>query len=188
MFIVGLDPGKKQDPAALCTLRTTEGPYHLVDLIRFPLMTSYTDLTDTVVQYVRHPKLKSPTLVIDVGGVGEAVRDAVAKDVETTVGVMTGGTMRGYFDPDTWTWYVAKSDIVEGFQVGLMSGQIKVASSLSLAPDLIKELQSFRRNILPSGYVSYEHRTPEGHGDLAMAAAMCFGYAQLARQQRRSAS
>ena len=189
-YIIGLDPGKKQDPAALATIHAfpNERAMHIVDLVRFPVGTAYTDLTSTVIAYARHEKLKAPVLVVDVGGVGEAVRDVVSKELETVVGVMSTSGFEDYFDHNTWTWYLPKTTLVENLERGIRGGGLKAAPTLALLPMLVEELTAFRRIITKAGHTTYSHRTKDSHGDLAIAAAMAYSYARMVGKRAQSAS
>ena len=77
-YVIGLDLGKQSDPSALSVV-FADGHDHarlnLVHLERYPLGTPYTSVADRVSALVQDPRLSSPELVVDAGGVGGAVAD-----------------------------------------------------------------------------------------------------------------
>jgi hypothetical protein len=181
MYVVGVDVGKLQDPAALATIHVSGAfAMHLVDLRRFPLHLSYVELAAELVAYARNPKLRlgSPMLVVDVGGVGEALRDHLTRELESVVGIRTIGAGAERWDSQTRTWTVEKSKIIGDFEGALRNGGLKVAAALPLAPQLMAEASSFKRVVGDGGRVSFTHRGPGHHGDLVIAAAMAYRWAR----------
>jgi hypothetical protein len=173
-FVVGLDLGKQSDPTALSVV-LVGGHDHarldLVDLERYPLGTPYTSVANRVAALVRNPRLSSPELVVDSGGVGGAVADILAAEGVRFVPVtLTGGQRARY---EAGLWRVPKAELVASLDVALTTGRLKVAQGLPLWPALREELLAFRRKIdLKTAHASFEHHTASGHGDLVIATAL----------------
>jgi hypothetical protein len=173
-YVVGLDLGKESDPTALSVVFADEHDHARLDLVhleRYPLGTPYTSVADRVATLVRDPRLSSPELVVDSGGVGGAVADILtAEGVRLVPLAFTGGQRARY---EGGSWRVPKAELVGALDVALTTGRLKIAQGLPLWPALREELLCFRRMIdLKTAHVSFEHRTAFGHGDLVIATAL----------------
>jgi hypothetical protein len=173
-YVIGLDLGKQSDPTALSVV-SAEGHNHarldLVHLERYPLGTPYTSVANRVAALVRDPRLLSPELVVDAGGVGGAVADILAAEGILFVPVtLTGGQKARY---EGGSWRVPKPELVAALDVALTTRRLKVAQGLLLWPALREELLAFRRKIdLKTAHVCFEHHTASGHGELVIATAL----------------
>jgi hypothetical protein len=173
-YVVGLDLGKQSDPTALSVV-SVGGHGHarlgLVHLERYPLGTPYTSVANRVAALVRNPRLSSPELVVDAGGVGGAVADILtAEGIRFVPVTLTGGQRARY---EGGSWRVPKLQLVAALDVMLTTGRLKIAQGLPLWPALKGELLAFRRKIdVKTAHVCFENHTAFGHGDLVIATAL----------------
>jgi hypothetical protein len=131
--VVGLNLGKQSDPTALSIVSADRQDYVRLDLVhleRYPLGTPYTSVANRVAALVRNPRLSSPELVVDSGGVGGAVADLLTTEGIRLVPVtLTGGQRARY---EAGSWRVPKPKLVAALDVMLTTGRLKVAQGLPL--------------------------------------------------------
>ena len=104
-YVIGLDLGKESDPTALSVVsvgRYDHGRLDLVHLERYPLGTPYTSVATRVATLVRNPRLFSPELVVDAGGVGGAVVDILTAEGVRFVPVTLTGGQRARCEGGSW--------------------------------------------------------------------------------------
>jgi len=198
-FLVGLDLGKRQDYTALTVLaereereryrrtfedraqtemalRWTFSEYWLQHLQRWQLGTKYAKIAADVAELTRRPPFRGTdtTLVIDRGGVGEAVYEQIEDEAgggpAALVGVsITGGKSVTSAGPSHYR--VPKRELVAALQVAVQNEEIRAASELELWPTLRSEMESFTAEITETGHDTYEARQGE-HDDLVLALAL----------------
>jgi hypothetical protein len=173
-YVVGLDLGKESDPTALAVVSVGGHDHARLDLVhleRYPLGTPYTSVVNRVAALMRNPRLSSPELVVDAGGLAGAVADILAAEGVRFVPVTLTGGQRARYEGGSWR--VPKPELVGALEVALTTGRLKVAQGLPLWPALRKELLAFGRKIdLKTAHVCFEHHAASGHGDLVIATAL----------------
>jgi hypothetical protein len=195
-FTIGLDLGKRQDYTALTVLgerekkgkvRTGEkrasapyqwsfSEYWLQHLRRWQLGTKYSTIAEDVGELTRRRPFRETetTLVVDRGGVGEAVFEQIEDEagggpVELQGITITGGKSVTRAGPGHLR--VPKRDLVAALQVAVQNEEIRAASELELWPTLRSEMESFTAEITETGHDTYEARQGE-HDDLVLALAL----------------
>ena len=180
--------------------RPAEVPLAVRHLERFELGTKYTDVVDRVAALVRSEPLRNmpAILLVDKTGVGAAVLDSFTHARLGTVAVTLHGGSSITRDPQRVGFRVPKRDLVTVTQVLLQNGRLKVASGLSEAETLKKELLNFRVKIDPkTAHDSYEHWRENMNDDLVLAVSMAAWFRQywnryldtgLARRLRKSSA
>ena len=77
-FYFGLDIGQVKDYSALVVVERRPGAlpeYHVLNIKRFKLGTSYPEIVELVQKAMKHPCIQPAVLLIDNTGVGMAVSD-----------------------------------------------------------------------------------------------------------------
>ena len=191
-YFLGLDLGQAQDPTALAVIeraswRGNFPQYSCRHLRRWQLGTPYTKIVQDVdrMAWAIGPSgqllLPGATLVVDGTGVGRAVvdmfRQIPALSSRTRAVVITFGHATT-FDRMSGAWHVAKKELVGILQALMQTGRLKVASSLSDAQILIKELLNFRAKITTAGNETFEAWRERDHDDLVLGLAVALWYAE----------
>ena len=209
-YYIGLDLGKRQDYTALTVLaereereryrrtfedraqtemalRWTFSEYWLQHLQRWQLGTKYAKIAADVAELLRRPPFRGTdtTLVIDRGGVGEAVYEQIEDHAgggpADLVGVsITGGRKVTSAGPGHYR--VPKRELVAALQVAVQNEEIRAASELELWPTLRSEMESFTAEITETGHDTYEARQGE-HDDLVLALALPVWLAEWKRRR-----
>ena len=209
-YFIGLDLGKRQDYTALTVLGEREereryrrsfedrsqtetalrwafSEHWLQHLKRWPLGTKYATIAADVAELTRRPPFRrtETTLVVDRGGVGEAVfeeiEDHAGGGPADLVGVtITGGKSVTSAGPGHYR--VPKPDLVAALQVAVQNGEIKAASELELWPTLRGEMESFTAEITQTGHETFEARQGE-HDDLVLALALPVWFSEWKRRR-----
>jgi hypothetical protein len=194
-YLIGLDLGKKQDPAAIAVVRwqrprpvhpqtslsypgsRPEAIYTVMHIERVPLGTTYESIVK-VVCALRHnpifravPPTTPPTLVEDAGGVGAVVSEmfrragVFPRDIITVPGL-------GYTQALDGTHHVAKKRLVDALRVVSEARPVRLELGPRLAdgPALRRELQTFDENFRETGHLVYSARVQE-HDDMILAIA-----------------
>jgi len=127
-----------------------------------------------------------PTLLVDVGGVGDAVGDNLARDITHPFVryKLTGGTAQTFNRGQNYT--VPRTEMFNQLYAAFANNRIHINPRLKHAETLIKEL----RNLTPqmseeTGAVKVVHRTGE-HDDLAICLASTNWLANLPRNVVRA--
>lgn len=178
-FAVGVDLGKLHDPTAIAVVESTPArsaerpPRHAVRYLeRLAINTSYVQIVGHVKALVaREPLVGVCEVVLDVGGVGEAVYDLFrASGIRARV-IPVALTGVGRAHEEDGRWYVPKADLVAALDVRLPTApkEFVIADGLPLADTLHAELAGFRANLSDAGRLTFEHDEGGGHGDLAVA-------------------
>lgn len=173
-FHLGLDLGQARDFSALAILeRESERISSVRHLQRFPLGAAYAEIVDRTRGTLSRPHLRgwSP-LAVDATGVGRPVMDLfTARPVgcrATAITIHAGDEV----GVGSNRFSVPKRDLVALLQVQLQRGRLKVASSLSAADLLMREMSDFRSSISETGHDSYGVWRTGGHDDLVLAVAL----------------
>jgi hypothetical protein len=170
-FYIGLDLGKKRDPAAVAIIESDNYEMLVHCAERFPLGTPYTKIVEDVRRLVLSPRLAGRcTVAFDGSGVGEPVvemfQHAQMKCPLMAV-VITGGSMAREGRHSGYA-HVPKINLMAGLQMALEQGRVKIASGMKERGALVKELLDMRINA--KGSMSAEGAGE--HDDLVMAVAL----------------
>jgi Terminase RNaseH-like domain len=175
-YVLGIDLGQTNDPAALVLLEHelgSEPAYHVRDVYRFPLETSYPDLVERIARRVNQPPLHGRTRVaVDATGVGPPVVDLLRPQLGSArcyAITITGGTTVG---GGGTRLTVPKRDLVSTVQVLLQQRRLRIAPELPDTPALIDELLAYRVTISDSGHDSYSAWRERDHDDLVIALSL----------------
>jgi hypothetical protein len=194
-IILSIDLGKQQDFTAftisevLPEVRTNKRnkraevkTINVRDIQRLPLGTSYADIAQVIHDVVwddrlwliedRSKRSVPPTLLVDAGGVGEAVCDDLARNLG--VGFIRYRLVRGTAGTNRISkgnYTVPRTRMFEMLYAAFTDDRIRINPKLKLAKALIGEL----RNLQPeaneeTGYVRVVHREGE-HDDMAICLA-----------------
>jgi hypothetical protein len=170
-FVIGVDLGQASDYTAFAILQEkTERTYDVRHLERHR-QKSYPSLVERLKEIVL--RLGERTLLaVDATGVGRPVVDMIRDahiDAELQAITITAGDT--VVRDGIWR-RVPKRDLVSTVAVLLQTGRLRVARSLTLAPILERELQTFRAKISISGNDTYEAWRERDHDDLVLAVAL----------------
>ena len=134
-FFVGLDLGKKHDPAAVAVVERLDGVLHRLGVRyveRVPLGTPYPRVGERVRQVVQSATLRGRcALAVDATGVGEPVVDllrAARLGCELCAVTITGGEYQHSRGGSGWS--VPKRDLIAVVQVLLEQNELKLARGL----------------------------------------------------------
>jgi|SRR5918995_391439 hypothetical protein len=173
---------KEQVVKNLAGRDTTVMTLEVLNARRLPLGTDYTRVAKEIhvlyqdrrlwLQRRQNHALVSPELLVDAGGVGDGVCDIVEKHmgikpiryklVRGTAGVNRHGK---------YSWTVPRSRIFSMLDGAFSSDRIIIDPRLSLAEELIGELQNLKlEQDEETGYIKVTHREGE-HDDLAICLA-----------------
>jgi hypothetical protein len=191
--VAGLDLGKAVDPTALCVLdwvwpRPAAAPlptvrpgYNVTALKRWPLGTSYVDITQWLTRLFGAPGFRPahgppPVLVVDETGVGAAVVEMVRE-------AMTRARVEGHLVAVTITagsavtlpapahWRVAKKQLASVLVTLFSNRRLHIADVPERAL-LIREAEAFSVKITPEGNETFESWRDSEHDDLVLALAL----------------
>jgi len=186
--VCGLDLGKSIDFTALTLLQWSEWQpgappivYNVPALRRWPLGTSYVELSAWMVKFFRSftpsPIEPLPLFVVDETGVGvavvEMIREALidAKLFPRMVAVtITGGSQANNFASGRWR--VAKKQLASTLVKLFQSHRIAISNKLPEAATLVKEAQNFSVKITPAGNETFESWREGTHDDLVLSLAL----------------
>lgn len=209
-FLLGLDVGQVNDPAAFAVIephtitygRSVHHTYDVVHLERFPLGTPYPVMVQQVKQGVAMlpkggafvpglPGLPPYHLIIDATGCGRPVADLFrGLGVWPVYVTLTHGYQTVEHDRDQYS--VPKPVLIGALQVAMQTRRIKVARGLDEAGVLQREAQNFQYKLQGrTGDDTYAAWRENEHDDLLFAVALAIWYgeryapiAQPAPQQR----
>ena len=205
MFVIGLDLGQKQDYTAVAVVEKEERSessagdkpmLYLRHLERYALGTPYGEQMDRVAALVskiketapnRIPMLWSaddlpraarpqpPELVVDATGVGVGVVEMLKdRGLRYRAVSITGGISETH---GGGTYHVPKRNLVSRAVAPFEGKRLKIARSMSLVPELVRELENFKVKVNPkTAHDSYEAWRESDHDDLVLALALaCWG-------------
>jgi hypothetical protein len=171
--VLGVDLGKSNDPTALILLEHPLEPKPVYDVCfayRFPLGTSYPELTDRIARRVTSEPLRGRTTVaIDATGVGQPVVDLLRPSLNRApchAITITGGTSVHSAGSNH---SVPKRDLITNAQVLFQQRRFRIAADLPDVATLIDELLAYRVTISDAGHDSYAAEHERDHDDLVLA-------------------
>jgi hypothetical protein len=176
-FFVGLDLGKKHDPAAVAVVervdraRTFQGvEFHRVNVRhveRIPLGTPYPRVVERVRQIVQSAELRGRcALAVDATGVGEPVVDllhAARLGCELCAVTITSGEYQHNRGASAWS--VPKRDLIAHVQVLLERDELRIARRMRDARLLVRELLDMQSTTTSSGH---RRLGADGHGNMTI--------------------
>ncbi len=192
--ILGLDIGKKTDFTVLVVVerwqkygyddfigknKVDKPFYKLVHMDRLPLDTPHpvqvTHVSKTMerVQEIYNTK---PTLIVDVGSVGESQFDSYKEMGFNVYGVaIHGGRERTY---SKRVYGVSKADLTAALAVLLENGRLQIADDLPGRDVLVKELMTFSWKQTDTGHFKFEHLKSGDHDDTVLALQVACWYGE----------
>jgi hypothetical protein len=175
-FFVGLDLGKKHDPAAVAVVERVDGVVQRLGVRhveRVPLGTPYPRVVDRVRQIVQSAPLRGRcALAVDATGVGEPVVDllrAARLGCELCAVTITGGE---YQHSRGSAWSVPKRDLIAQVQVLLERDELRIARRMPDAGSLVRELLDMQSTTTSSGRRRLGADGYGQHDDLVIALAL----------------
>ncbi|MFN7932970.1 MAG: hypothetical protein U0R19_06560 [Bryobacteraceae bacterium] len=188
-FYIGVDLGMTNDFTAIAVIerstwltgpvspidfsRTTERRYEVRHLERLPLLSGYTAAAERCRDLVRHPDIDSNCrMVLDATGVGQPFKEMLrsrgiygyVKNV-----IITGGNTETTNGPDC---HVPRLHLLNGLNMQLDQGRIRICDRLELAPILAEELLSLKVRVNKAGRQTIDTWNPSKHDDLVFALAL----------------
>src|SRR5271165_2718 len=181
MFYIGVDLGKKRDPATVAIVEKQEAdriwmrPVYTELLVRhlerLPLGTPYPAVVERVHWMVTRLAGKC-SVTVDATSMGEPVMDLMRNagmGCELTAVTMTGGERERF---DGRGWNVPKQNLISGVQVLLEQGELKIARGMREAGRLVKELTDMRAVARARGRLRLGADGYGEHDDLVIAVAL----------------
>jgi len=172
IYYYGLDLGQSHDHTALCVLKKQGNPGHyaVIGLKRFPLGTSYIQITEYVLKRIESPETHPCLLALDATAVGAPIADLLRKPVHRLIAVQIHGGDK--VSEDRCYIRVPKRDLVATLQVLFQTKRLKIAAKLPEAQMLVEELMAFQVKISEAGHDSYGSWREGAHDDLALAVSL----------------
>ncbi len=179
-LVVALDPGQRQDPAALVIveriLLARDNPqdhdrfrWDVAYAQQWALGTPHTSVVEDTLAVMRRDGLEDARLLFDATGVGAVYEDMFrqskrdgrlrlwAQPIILTAGILDNGA------------HLAKRNLVGKYEAKLSSGQVAVRA-IPLRDEIAKQHKSFRAKFSQSGADTYEAlRDGRDHDDLIVA-------------------
>ncbi|MBM3734460.1 MAG: hypothetical protein FJW39_01630 [Acidobacteria bacterium] len=152
----GLDLGHANDYSALAVIERGQVKWILRQALRFPLGTSFGNITDRLRAMASAPDMRGrTTLIVDSTGLGAPVVEmlrAARIPVNMIPVVLTGGQTASY---GNGVHHVPKRDLISALYLMFDQGQLMIPRSLPNYRDLREELLHFHANISGRGHTSY---------------------------------
>jgi len=178
-YIISLDPAQLHDYSALTVLEKSEKTYRIVSLKRRQHL-PYTEIVLWAKKVYLNPKFREdiahrPTFILDVGGVGRALRDMfTAAQVPVTGIQLTGGDTESR---EGNIYRVSKSFVIGKFLAAWDEGRVLMPSSASFLNMFQGELRAFKGEMSSMGRARFEAEQGE-HDDLIMSVAQAVWWAE----------
>lgn len=167
-YIVSMDPAQLHDYSALAVLEKTDTTYRILSL-KHKQHLPYTEIVEWAKKVFLNPKFSKdvtspPVFVLDIGGVGMAIKDMMTAAKVETVGIQyTGGAA---VSKEGDNWHVSKSFIVGKFLAAWDESRVLMPSGASFLDMFQGELRAFRGEMSAQGRAKFEAEQGE-HDDLA---------------------
>lgn len=180
-YIVSMDPAQLHDYSALAVLEKTDTTYRILSL-KHKQHLPYTEIVEWAKKVFLNPKFSKdvtspPVFVLDIGGVGMAIKDMMTAAKVETVGIQyTGGAA---VSKEGDNWHVSKSFIVGKFLAAWDEGRVLMPSGASFLDMFQGELRAFRGEMSAQGRAKFEAEQGE-HDDLVMAVGQGVWYGEQA--------
>ena len=177
LFYCGLDLGQVKDYTASSVIERRPGfpaVYHIRNLKRFELGTSYPAIVDQIKTAIDNPAIKPNLLFVDSTGVGMAVADMIKQVIPHFYAVIitAGDTVNAHGR----ILKVPKKDLISALMVVLQTRRLKIPNLLPEAQLLLEEMTNFQVRISSSGHSSFGVWREGIHDDLLLSVALaCWG-------------
>lgn len=195
-LVVSLDPGQRQDPAALVIVErillardSPQGPdrwrWDVAHAQQWSLGTPHTVVVDDTLSIMARPELEGSRLLFDSTGIGQVYEDLfrnARRDGRLSLPATAIILTAGIFDRGA---HLAKRNVVGRYEAKLSGGQIAVRD-IPLRNEIAKQHQSFRAKFSQSGADTYEAlREGKDHDDLVVALMLATYWRQVGANQPR---
>lgn len=182
MYYIGVDLGQVNDYTAISIIEQIAAEdglskyYHLKQLGRLPLNTSYPETISKIKDIVNNLKGER-FLIIDQTGVGRPIFDALIAAQLDPVGItITGGNVVTGAGSE---YGVPKRDIVNCLQLAYQNKRLRVTSKIKLLSTFLTELSNFKIKInIRTMHDSYEGWREGDHDDLVLSVGLALWYAE----------
>jgi hypothetical protein len=155
--------------------RPADPPLAVRLIRRWPLGTKYDQVADDVTTLLgRDPLCLHPTeLVVDTGGVGNAVRELLwARGMyHVAVQITAGHRPEGIWDSQWEQFSVAKAVLILSAKLALEQRRLRIDRNDPLAGVLVKELEAFEYKITAAANVQFNARAG-AHDDVVLSLAL----------------
>jgi hypothetical protein len=187
-FIISLDPAQIHDFSALAVLEkdTAAHTYKIVSLSRRQHQ-PYTEIVEWANKVYLNPRFREdvaypPVFLLDVGGVGVAIRDMLkAAGVRVTGIQLTGGEAENRTGIATYN--VSKSIVVGRFLRAWDEGRVLMPAKASFLNLFHNELRAFKGAMSAVGRVRFEAEQGE-NDDLVMSVAQAVWWGEVPNQPK----
>ncbi len=178
-YIISMDPAQLHDYSALAVLEKTDTTYRILSL-KHKQHLPYTEIVEWAKKVFLNPKFSKdvtspPVFVLDIGGVGMAIKDMMTATKVETVGIQYTGGAAVSREGDNW--HVSKSFIVGKFLAAWDEGRVLMPSGASFLDMFQGELRAFRGEMSSQGRAKFEAEQGE-HDDLVMAVGQAVWYGE----------
>lgn len=180
-YIISMDPAQLHDYSALAVLEKTDTAYRILSL-KHKQHLPYTEIVEWAKKVFLNPQFSKdvtspPVFVLDIGGVGMAIKDMMTAAKVETVGIQYTGGAAVSREGDNW--HVSKSFIVGKFLAAWDEGRVLMPSGASFLDMFQGELRAFRGEMSAQGRAKFEAEQGE-HDDLVMAVGQGVWYGEQA--------
>ena len=178
-YIISMDPAQLHDFSALAVMEKTDATYRILSL-KHKQHLPYTEIVEWAKKVFLNPKFSKdvtspPVFVLDIGGVGMAIKDMMTAAKVETVGIQYTGGAAVSREGDNW--HVSKSFIVGKFLAAWDEGRVLMPSGASFLDMFQGELRAFRGEMSAQGRAKFEAEQGE-HDDLVMSVAQGIWYGE----------
>lgn len=178
-YIISMDPAQLHDFTALAVLEKVDSTYRILSL-KHKQHLPYTEIVEWAKKVFLNPQFSKdvtspPTFVLDIGGVGMAIKDMMTAAKVETVGIQYTGGAAVSREGDNW--HVSKSFIVGKFLAAWDEGRVLMPSGASFLDMFQGELRAFRGEMSAQGRAKFEAEQGE-HDDLVMAVGQAVWYGE----------
>jgi hypothetical protein len=201
-FVVGLQLGRVQSPAALAIIERTPGAleaspvtHELGHLQRWPVGTPYPRIIHELTEILRTPLPilqanrdalgnvlprdlggQTAALVVNATGVGRAALELLRDEAPDVRRVATWVTTGDQALEETEGWRVPQRDLVAAVQVLEQQNRLEMAEDLADYPELRQQMDAFK--VVP-GVAGRDRYDPTAGDDLVVALALACWWGEL---------
>jgi hypothetical protein len=178
---IGVDLGQRRDHTAIAVVEKfpisrTESGLLVRYVERIALGTPYAHIAERLRRLATHPQLAGRcAMAIDATGLGGPVVEMLRSyglGCDVTAVTITNGAGESGSGHD---WSVPKRDLMSGLQVGLESGEVRIARHMQQIESLVRELVSIRATAMYQGHLRIGAEGSGHHDDLVLALAVWKG-------------
>ena len=169
MIAVGLDLGQRRDPTAIVVVETNYHGATVRAAERVMLGTPWAQVVERVKTVVTSPRLLGRcALAVDATGVGSPVVEML-KTAGLGCDIAAVTITSGEHESETshCNWNVPKKDLMTALQLGIESGEIRIAQHMNNVGSLLRELLDIRVTGVRIGANRHNQ-----HDDLVIALAL----------------